>query len=377
MNLSFINLDFGFILNQIFSKLNNGFYSKNMDLNKMDIEALGFQGGGVKGLAYIGALRKLEIYGMRLNRIKRFSGTSSGSQIAALIAVGYTVDELETIFYSMPFHKSNNTTSFGILRNIHRLIWSYGFYKGKFITKLIDTLITDKTGHTKTTFNELFEKRGVVLRITGTCLSTRELAYFDYKVSPHMPICKAVQISSCVPLLYAAVKYEGKYYVDGAILRNLPIKSFPENKTLFLKFKETEIDKLNNHHNIGNILKFIYSIIDTTSKFCNDLSITEALHTLQDNIRIIEIDTYIVKVSEFAINYKTKMFLIKQGEHAVTEYIQNVWRLKIIQENRLRELIYVKKLEYTSKEMERLERQHSDLKSKNIELQQSCRIVDW
>lgn len=304
----------------------------------MDIEALGFQGGGIKGLAYIGALKQLKEYGLDMNKIKRFAGTSAGSQIATLLAVGYDIEELEAIFSNIPFHKYNDG-SFGIFRNIHRILWSYGYNKGTFMKDFIDRLITDKLGNNKTTFLDLYDKKKVILRITGTCLTTRELEYFDYKLSPHMPICKAVQISSCVPLFYAAVKYNGKYYVDGAVLRNLPIKAFPENKTLFFRFKENQYDRNGGKKPIKNILQFVYSIIDTTSKYCNDLAITDAMHTLHSNIRMIEIDTYMVKATDFAISAKTKNFLVKQGGHAVSDYINKIWLERLYTENKLQRYI--------------------------------------
>jgi len=304
----------------------------------MDIEALGFQGGGIKGLAYIGALKQLQEYGLDMNKIKRFAGTSAGSQIATLLAVGYDIEELEAIFSNIPFHKYNDG-SFGIFRNIHRILWSYGYNKGTFMKDFIDKLITDKIGNIRTTFLDLYDKKKVILRITGTCLTTRELEYFDYKLSPHMPICKAVQISSCVPLFYAAVKYNGKYYVDGAVLRNLPIKAFPENKTLFFRFKENKYDKNDGKKPIKNILQFVYSIIDTTSKYCNDLAITDAMHTLHSNIRMIEIDTYMVKATDFTISAKTKNFLVKQGGHAVSDYINKIWLERLYTENKLQRYI--------------------------------------
>lgn len=304
----------------------------------MDIEALGFQGGGIKGLAYIGALKQLKEYGLDMNKIKRFAGTSAGSQIATLLAVGYDIEELEAIFSNIPFHKYNDG-SFGIFRNIHRILWSYGYNKGTFMKDFIDRLITDKLGNNKTTFLDLYDKKKVILRITGTCLTTRELEYFDYKLSPHMPICKAVQISSCVPLFYAAVKYNGKYYVDGAVLRNLPIKAFPENKTLFFRFKENQYDQNGGKKPIKNILQFVYSIIDTTSKYCNDLAITDAMHTLHSNIRMIEIDTYMVKATDFTISAKTKNFLVKQGGHAVSDYINKIWLERLYTENKLQRYI--------------------------------------
>lgn len=52
-------------------------------------------GGGIKGVAHIGALIALEESGINIDYI---SGTSSGSIVAALYAMEYTTDEIYYIF---------------------------------------------------------------------------------------------------------------------------------------------------------------------------------------------------------------------------------------------------------------------------------------
>jgi len=71
-----------------------------MDLD--NIENIFLQGGSVKGTAYVGAFRELEKRGA-LKNIKRYAGTSAGSIGAALLAVGYSVDELELILRSVEY----------------------------------------------------------------------------------------------------------------------------------------------------------------------------------------------------------------------------------------------------------------------------------
>ena len=51
-----------------------------------------FSGGGAKGIALIGAVREMEEQGITYNRLV---GTSAGTIIAVLLAVGYDADELE------------------------------------------------------------------------------------------------------------------------------------------------------------------------------------------------------------------------------------------------------------------------------------------
>lgn len=59
---------------------------------------LALGGGGAKGNAHIGVLRRLETEGFRVRAI---AGTSFGGLVAVLYAVGYPPDEIEAIFASV------------------------------------------------------------------------------------------------------------------------------------------------------------------------------------------------------------------------------------------------------------------------------------
>jgi NTE family protein len=63
----------------------------------MDI-TLALGGGGAKGNAHIGVLRKLEAEGFR---IRAMAGTSLGGIVAALYAMGKTPDQIEELFASV------------------------------------------------------------------------------------------------------------------------------------------------------------------------------------------------------------------------------------------------------------------------------------
>lgn len=52
-------------------------------------------GGGIKGVAHIGAIKSLEGKGIKFDYV---SGTSSGSIIATLYACGFNADEMYKIF---------------------------------------------------------------------------------------------------------------------------------------------------------------------------------------------------------------------------------------------------------------------------------------
>ena len=57
-------------------------------------------GGGAKGLAHIGALKKIEEAGVKIDYI---GGTSMGAIVGALYASGYSAQELDSIFRKTDF----------------------------------------------------------------------------------------------------------------------------------------------------------------------------------------------------------------------------------------------------------------------------------
>ena len=77
-----------------------------------------FEGGGVKGVAYIGALKVLEEKGI-LGQIQRIGETSAGAINAVLLALGYTGEEILPILLDLKFKNFLDDT-WGIVLNIDR-----------------------------------------------------------------------------------------------------------------------------------------------------------------------------------------------------------------------------------------------------------------
>ena len=55
---------------------------------------------------------------------------------------------------------------------------------------------------------QLYVRTGKRLRLTGTCVSTGRLEWFDHVATPHMAVCVAVRASSAIPFLFQA---SGRY----------------------------------------------------------------------------------------------------------------------------------------------------------------------
>ena len=60
------------------------------------------KGGGVKGVALVGALSLFEEKGYIWQRV---AGTSVGAIVASLVAVGYTATEIKDIMFELDFNK--------------------------------------------------------------------------------------------------------------------------------------------------------------------------------------------------------------------------------------------------------------------------------
>lgn len=66
-----------------------------------------FEGGGVRGIAHVGAICALAEKGYEWERV---AGTSAGSIIVALLAAGYSCSELKTIITNIDYDKFTKRT---------------------------------------------------------------------------------------------------------------------------------------------------------------------------------------------------------------------------------------------------------------------------
>lgn len=185
-----------------------------------------FEGGGVKGIAYIGAMSILDQRGI-LQHIKRAGGTSAGAINALIFALGFNMLEQREIMASTDFKKFMDD-SWGVIRDVRRLAKQFGWNKGDFFTEWIGDLIQRKMGTAKATFSDLQASGNPDLYVVGTNLSTGYSEVFSAERHPQMELAKAVRISMSIPLFFAAVRHGERddVYVDGGAMENYPVKLF-------------------------------------------------------------------------------------------------------------------------------------------------------
>eukprot|EP01111_Echinosteliopsis_oligospora_P007661 TRINITY_DN22918_c0_g1_i1.p1 TRINITY_DN22918_c0_g1~~TRINITY_DN22918_c0_g1_i1.p1 ORF type:complete len:211 (-),score=53.93 TRINITY_DN22918_c0_g1_i1:735-1367(-) len=153
-----------------------------------DLENLVFRGGGIKGLAYCGALDVLHSLGA-LHNIQRYAGSSAGAITAALLAVGYTTKELEGILRITNFKVFKDTDS-----TIVNPFKTFGMYKGKVFLDWMGDLLKNKTGNPDITFKQVKDEYKKELVVVGTCLTHLEAHYFSPYSDPNVSVRHAVRI---------------------------------------------------------------------------------------------------------------------------------------------------------------------------------------
>ncbi|MBC5994327.1 patatin-like phospholipase family protein [Pontibacter cellulosilyticus] len=209
---------------------------------------LSLEGGGIRGIAYGGALSELDSLGI-LPHIKRVAGTSAGAIQAALLSVGYTPEEITSITFKTPMQQFNDGR-FIFFGGTNRLFKQYGWYRGDKFTEWLGKQLEGKTGNADITFAELHElalqNKARDLYVTGTNLTDQCMMVFSYETFPNMQVKHAVRASMSIPLYYRAVlldqdgnvvtkPHKGQQLdiiVDGGILANFPLTLFDDPKYL-------------------------------------------------------------------------------------------------------------------------------------------------
>lgn len=165
-----------------------------------------FEGGGVRGIAYAGALNVLEKRGLLLN-VERVGGTSVGAITALLVALGYSAGEMTTILADLKIGQFNDGRWF-FVGGLHRLTRRYGWYRGERFERWLEGLIRAKTGHADLTFAQLHDRRSSGLKdlyVTGMNLTAQQTMIFSHEHTPDVALKTAVRISMSVPLYFGAV----------------------------------------------------------------------------------------------------------------------------------------------------------------------------
>jgi NTE family protein len=302
-----------------------------------------FEGGGVKGIAYGGALEVLE-QSQITPQIERVAGTSAGAITATMVALGYTASEFIEIMMNLDFSKFEDGSDIG---GPVRLIEHYGWFKGDYFLNLMQSYIGQKAGDARATFADLKEKGDFKeLHVFGTDLSQQAVQEFSHQTTPDVAVADAVRISMSIPFFFEARSYAGDVYCDGGVLNNYPISTFDQqytstdpdsghtmlNRTPNAETLGFHLDNLDapRPHPVDNVVRFAGSVFDAILDIQNILLKTNP----GDERRTVFINDLGVKTTDFDLSNLTKHQLIEQGRIATAKYL-NQPRLPLPEVRRL------------------------------------------
>jgi predicted acylesterase/phospholipase RssA len=173
-------------------------------------DTLVLSGGGIKGLAMLGALDRLRTEGM-LTKVRTVVGTSAGALVGALVATRRDFRDALGVICS---HGYSPDFDFA------RLACKFGLDSGKSIESLFGALLAGLPEGL--TFGDVKRTYGVSLVVCVTNVSKRRAEYLGPDTHADMPVALAIRMTCSVPLYFSAVRHEGSWYVDGSIVDNFP-----------------------------------------------------------------------------------------------------------------------------------------------------------
>jgi NTE family protein len=202
-----------------------------------------FQGGGVKGLALVGALEEFadrerhpDSY---VDSWRQLTGTSAGAIVAAYLACGHDAKQTTALIENMPLAEFQDWGPggklFGGAVNLARI---HGLARGQVFHDWFRNEIDDKT------FGDI-QSTGRTLKLIATDITRREMLLLpdslgDYRLSEKartiepqgFAIADAVRMSMSIPYFFQPVELVHdetgltSTIIDGGLLSNFPVWAF-------------------------------------------------------------------------------------------------------------------------------------------------------
>ncbi len=182
-------------------------------------------GGGAKGFAHVGVLKVLEEAGLKIDFI---GGTSMGSIVGGLYAIGYSADSLEKIVMTRDWEKllsdniSRRDLSIEEKPDHDRFFVSFPLQERK--VKLPAGLVTGQ--NIENEFAELcthinstrdFNQFPIPYLCVAADVNTgKEMVFRE----GYLPAC--MRASMAIPSVFTPMEIDGRYYVDGGVINNFP-----------------------------------------------------------------------------------------------------------------------------------------------------------
>jgi NTE family protein len=282
-----------------------------------------FSGGGIKGLALVGAYEEIERRGFQFERV---AGTSAGSIVAAFIVAGYSSKEIFRLMDELDLSKLLDARKTRIPLPFAKWLfvyWKLGLYKGNELEKWIEEKLEAKGLRT---FSDLPAQ---TLRVIGSDLTNGQMIVLPddlnkYGISPGaFSIAKAIRMSCSIPYFFEPVKLRTNdgvnILVDGGVLSNFPMWLFDNERSprtrpvLGIKLSHSEYE--HERHPIRNAIQLFAALFETM-KDAHDARYISKKHAKN----IIFIPTEGVLSTEFQLTEEKKQVLVQLGKDCAKQF---------------------------------------------------------
>ena len=298
------------------------------------------EGGGVKGIALVGAVAVLEEHGYEFNRI---AGTSAGSIVGALLAAGIPTADMVGIMQSIDYTRFQDKGPEDRFPGgrLYSLLTQQGVYEGRYLTKWLAEILEQRGVRT---FNDLrYGDAGTALPpeqryrlvVMASDISTGRLRRlpWDYPALGYepgdVPVVDAVRASMSIPFFYEPVKVrnpttlEEIWMVDGGLLSNFPVEVFdrehgnpPRWPTFGIKLSARRGSQAI-QFNVDSTFDLARSIILTMHSFYDQMHVDDPSVLA----RTIFIDTLGVQSTDFGLGRETADRLFESGRSAAEGFL--------------------------------------------------------
>ncbi|WP_430905576.1 patatin-like phospholipase family protein [Maribacter sp. 2-571] len=270
--------------------------------------ALIMKGGGIKGLAYIGALEEL----FRFYKFNWYAGTSAGAISAILLAAGYNLDELNEVMRNKDFSDFKDAN---FIKACYNLFSKKGCYEANTFVIWLNHLLAVKLDSPTA-----IKLKNLKSRVTVYASRREKPALIFDSSNPEyasMQAAFAARCSMSIPFLFTPQKSEGLNVFDGGLQNNFPVQAMLNDSP------ETDFLALYLGPEIFEYKKS--SIWSDFESIWTEAYDTDTIERHKDKVVIIDprpISTYRFKLSD-----REKEFLVENGRLAALKFLDKRGKL--------------------------------------------------
>ena len=254
---------------------------------------IALSGGGIRGIAHAGVLKALDDNNIKIDII---GGTSAGSMIAALYAMGYSPYYIYILFktYSKDIIGINANP---ILSGIHGYLTNRkktitGLKNGENIEKIFDEMAKKRNIENINQIKMPLVIPTVDIMNSKEYVFTNKIPESEENIEQYITdinIGRAIRASSSFPAVFSPCKHSNHAFMDGGALDNVPVhevKKQGADKVIAVKFDSDPIKE------DSNLMDIVMKTIDIMGSKISEESLEMSdivLNVYTDKVGLLDV----------------------------------------------------------------------------------------